>query len=525
MKFTFYKPFLPVLLLGVAIGSYSCSENDSGAAQTMPFKSIAVKVDNETAEAKPIDEKNLSLSFEAAENFSSAKLEIDLNEGYEVIFPEDLTNADLANYPVINFRAPDNKIIKYWFAITSKAFPIIDETKIYTNGNAGNITVKNSTKEVIVNFDKNRMDMSSIQLHFEEGSLMNGAVVEGNLNYDFTQGLSQDLIIKLGGADRRYNVTLNVASAVDDPKNYGFTNVTSDFVDVTTYPFISVYEASSIIKVPVKNNAPETPWSWDVPESQLNDYLAFIGDWTANRAIETVNNLQFSIATIDLNRARAELVSNEQMQITPNSINSLIVMSGIPIGESTMLYWNGKVLNSQNTEGAPWRSAAGFDAEGNVSFYNAALVNDRIIKLGYNPAPPSADYINTGTEWDVMSAACGHPWLVRNGHLMTRDEMYWNDGTGWEVGLGEAWNGGERSRSFIGVTYENKLGCAVVSTGLSICQAAWILNKLGWKDVFYIGGSYYKANDFQTTLCVNGKLASGNQDQQSQYCIAIDVKD
>ena len=86
-------------------------------------------------------------------------------------------------------------------------------------------------------------------------------------------------------------------------------------------------------------------------------------------------------------------------------------------------------------------------------------------------------YLASGIPWDVVSAASGHPWLVREGHLLTRLEMYWND-SGWETALGEAWNG-TRSRSYIGLTYDNKLGVAAVSEGTGTCQAAWLLYKMG----------------------------------------------
>ena len=131
-------------------------------------------------------------------------------------------------------------------------------------------------------------------------------------------------------------------------------------------------------------------------------------------------------------------------------------------------------------------------------------------------------YLASGTPWDVVAAASGHPWLVREGHLLTRLEMYWND-TGWETALGEAWNG-TRSRSYIGLTYDNKLGVAAVSEGTGTCQAAWLLYKMGWKDVFYVAGSNYLDDGFTPTLKVGGNVVVGKADQAAQYAIAIDVK-
>ena len=214
--------------------------------------------------------------------------------------------------------------------------------------------------------------------------------------------------------------------------------------------------------------------------------------------------------------------SNNQTQIAVKDAGGLITMSGKPLGENTMLYWNGQVLSRTNTSDAGWRAAVGFDEEGRVSFYNASIQDEKMIRMpNYDSYPDN--YLTTASDWDVISAACGHPWLVRNGHCMTRLEMYVNDATNWEVALGEAWNG-TRARSFMGITYDNKVGCAVVADGMSTCQAAWVLEKLGWKEVFYVGGNYYMANDFVPTLCVNGKLVVGDMNQQAQYCVAIDAK-
>lgn len=366
------------------------------------------------------------------------------------------------------------------------------------------------------------MDMSNVELHFDEGALMEGAEIMSDLVYDFTEDLTQDLIIKLGGIDRPYKVRLNVATAMGDPKSYGFTNVTNNFVDTQKYPFVSVYTATSVVKVPVRNDAPETPWSWDVSPDRVPEYLAYIGDWSVNRPTETINNTLFAIATMDVKKAYASMKSNNQLQIAVKDAGGLITMSGKPIGENTILYWNGQILSRINTGEAGWRAAVGFDEEGKVSFYNASIQDDKMIRMPNYESYPD-NYLTTASDWDVISAACGHPWLVRNGHCMTRLEMYVNDATNWEIALGEAWNG-TRARSFMGITYDNKVGCAVVSDGMSTCQAAWVLEKLGWKDVFYVGGNYYMANDFIPTLCVNGKLVVGDMNQQAQYCIAIDAK-
>lgn len=526
MKFLFLrKSSILMLLLCIGMLGVSCSDDDNKSSTVgIPFKSVFLEVDNERVEASVVDQKNLFLSFNLAENFEHSKLEIELTDEYELIFPTDVNDADFANYPVLNFRSKsNNQIVKYWLKIVSKAFPIEDDSKISVVGIPGT-SISFENKEVVIPFDKKLMNMKNITLEFAEGALIEGATIESELTYDFSKGLSQPLIVKLDGIDRHLTARLNVASALADPRSYGFSIVTNQYIDPKEYPYINVYKASSIIGVPIRNNAPETPWSWDVGPGQVAEYLAFIGDWNSNRAVETVGNLEFAIATIDIEKANSKLVSNNNRNIKLNEVNGLLAMTGIPVGENTMLYWDNKVLNTQNTEWAGWRAAIGFGANGEFSIYNASIDNSGVYRYPYFNDYPGGGYVAQGTPWDVISAACGHPWLVRDGHPLTRIEAYINDGTGWEVALGEAWNG-ERTRAFMGLTYDNKIGLAVVSTNsLGICQAGWILEKLGWRDVFYVAGSHYNANEFITSLRVNGKIVAGSATQQTQYCIAIDVK-
>ena len=96
-------------LLGLVALLLSCSDADGdnmkSPVQGVPFRSIYVEVDQERVKAEMLDSKNLSLSFNTAENFAESKIEVELEDGYELIFPSDINKADLANYPVLNFRS------------------------------------------------------------------------------------------------------------------------------------------------------------------------------------------------------------------------------------------------------------------------------------------------------------------------------------------------------------------------------------------------------------------------------------
>lgn len=145
--------------------------------------------------------------------------------------------------------------------------------------------------------------------------------------------------------------------------------------------------------------------------------------------------------------------------------------------------------------------------------------------MPYFDSHPGDAYLENAVEGNgIISLACAHPWLIRSGRRMTSAEIINNDGTGWEVALGEAWNGNKRMRSYIGVTYDHKLALAVTSEGFGTNQGAWVLEQLGWREVLYVGGSYYEADDFVTTLLVNGKVVQGNADQEAMYCVTVDAK-
>ena len=237
---------------------------------------------------------------------------------------------------------------------------------------------------------------------------------------------------------------------------------------------------------------------------------------------DSIAGIEFAFTSIDFDKAKAYMASNDARSVVMDNVASLVALTGMMTKESTMIYYNGKVLSDRNSEG-DWRGTVGFYEDGHVEFWNAGIRDGELVRMTQWVDEAGRDgYLDSGTPWDVVSAASGHPWLVREGHLLTRLEMYWND-TGWETALGEAWNG-TRSRSYIGLTYDNKLGVAAVSEGTGTCQAAWLLYKMGWKDVFYVAGCNYLDDGFTPTLKVGGNVVVGKADQAAQYAIAIDVK-
>jgi hypothetical protein len=528
-KFLLKVCFIPLMVIGTMI-LVSCSNNDdkTSSESVLPFKSVSVEADNETVEATVADTKHLNLSFNMAEKFDPAKVKVELTPGYTLIYPTNPDSADLATYPVLNFRAPDNHIVKYWFNISSKALPILDQTKIDANGISNEITVSNAKKEVVIAFDNTKMDMSDITLKFNDGSLMEGASVSDNLTYDFTQGLSQDLAVNSGGVERHYTVRLDVSPYLGNPKTYGFTNVTSTYADQTKYPSLNIYHTTTVLNVPVANGGgyPETPWSWDGPD--ISWYLAYVGDWTANREL-TSAPCEIFYATMDDSALKGRLASvNDSMTIA--KMSDFIALGGISKKEETLLYVDSKEINNSTNYGAKRSGGIGFSKDGKMLFNNMSIIDGVLYKYPFATDFPDKNYV--GTPWtEAVSAASGRTWAVRNGHLMTRLDLYHNDDTGWEVCMGEAWNGVWRYRSFVGRTYDNKIGvCVCVGSDagqwmdLSAPQTAWLLYKLGWRDVFCCGTNYWQDNDYTPSLRIGGKMIWGSDTQKTEYCIGFSLK-
>lgn len=175
----------------------------------------------------------------------------------------------------------------------------------------------------------------------------------------------------MDGKERIYNVRIDYSKVMDKPIVYGFSEVTGNYVDQQLYPFLNVYKATTVNSVPVRGAATsETPWSWDPGAGDLDVYLAFIGNWAANRPTETIEGIEFAFATIDIDKAKAYMVSNDARSVVMDDVASLVALTGMMTKESTMIYYNGKVLSDRNSEG-DWRGTVGFYEDGHIEFWNA----------------------------------------------------------------------------------------------------------------------------------------------------------
>ena len=129
---------LPVILIVSA-----CSETPDNIEETYrgtAFSALSVTANNgETVTATTVDEKNLSLVFNTADEFDKCSLTLEINPGYQLTYPEDPKNFNLADSPVIHFLNPQGRVVKYWLSVRSNSLPVIDASKIKIEGSTTNL--------------------------------------------------------------------------------------------------------------------------------------------------------------------------------------------------------------------------------------------------------------------------------------------------------------------------------------------------------------------------------------------------
>ena len=82
----------------------------------------------------------------------------------------------------------------------------------------------------------------------------------------------------------------------------------------------------------------------------------------------------------------------------------------------------------------------------------------------------------------------------------------------------------------IGKTFDGKVAIAIVSkenegdSELTPLQAAYVLNKMGWKDIMCVGVTDWQSGSWKPGLMVDGKLVAGQDTDGSVFVMAFDAK-
>lgn len=562
------KSFLAIALCSTLLILFSSCNKDTKEEEVaaVPFTSVTATCAGETATGViQTDGKNILFTFNAAEDFTSATLAVVVNKGWTLTFPTSLTGVNLGSTDaVLNFsKDKDGTVAKYWMQCTANSLPIINANKIQIDGlNAGEaITLDNGSKTVSIKYDQAKMDWKSVKLIFNDGALQTGATLPDDLDFDFSDGLSQPLVIGLGG-DREYTLKLDVTSYMKfTPVQKGFTDETSNYLSTTDYPYIHVYGTDQILDMPmftlpssVKGCfwGPSNPYEWDggldtdYDENGKyrfsDDVWSYPGNWAADR--QTMSSFgRVAIVTIDQEKVNVNLASNSSKQVKFGDFNNLVVSTGFVAIHSMNynVYDEGKFINryldKDGLDSPAWRACVGVDNNNKLQFAMAAVKSgdEKLYTVpfqsdwqaeGSNLAADATDI------WNVKDAAWAIPWALRDGKLMKVVELIQNDGSLWSDALGHGWQNFYNAHCLLGITYDNKIAIMVNANGgdywdgahvnnddmsagasggyckgYSLPQLIWLASQLGWREAICIGNDSEetKSYNFIPEIKVNGK--------------------
>lgn len=542
-----------VSLLGIALAAglafSSCTPEEEVKYAENPLKSISIVNGDETSQGVVNDvDKKIIFVFDESETFSNVDVIVEVNDGWTLTFPTTLTGVNLQDTPVFNFDDPSGQRVRYTVEFSSNAFPIVDGTKIQIRGlEAGeNVSVNNTTKTITVVYDQSKIDYNNVELIFNEGALQKDVVLPDNLSFDFSDGISQPIVFELSG-ERPYTLTLDVSAYTKKSvSEFGFVDVTANFVATEEYPYLNVYKTVQINNLPVweLDNVwtPTNPRSWEYYEEQEpgahysynHDVFSMVGNWKEDRPTMTMFGT-LAIITVDQDKVAGEIIPNIDYGKKFGEVDGLVTIMGCKKAGSIdyMVYDESVVVNPGEGSYSSYRNSVGFTEDGKLSFAVAARRDNELYQVpfqterlplgpdNYSPAEGAAEAVAAAAtdKWNVTDAAWAYGWLIRDGKALTIQEVVANDGTNYVSDggvLGMGWNSFYMKRVLVGRTYDNKIAIMVSSGGqdcwdsgydiydnvykplrdswgyyfgCSTAQMVWIAHQLGWRDVALVSTS------------------------------------
>ena len=251
---------------------------------------------------------------------------------------------------------------------------------------------------------------------------------------------------------------------------------------------------------------------------------------------------------------------DDQNSLTLSEVKGLVTVTGRAIGSKGsqggrgILYGNNKVYSWQ----LPWIEKQpeniqfgwhfGFTAEGkllcDIATMNTGGSKTKLHKVKFYEANTSEDlgevyaepynFPNVLTydchnylsgDWNVVSAAYGYPCFAKDGQALTYKQVLGNNG--FSDSMGDNVYG---QFIMIGKTFDGKVAIAIVSkenegdSELTPLQAAYVLNKMGWKDIMCVGVTDWQSGSWNPGLMVDGKLVAGQDTDGSVFVMAFDAK-
>lgn len=497
------------VLLAGGILFNSCNKNEiEDQTAKVPFKSISVTCDGETAQGELIDDQNIRFTFNEAEDFTSATISVELNEGYRMTYPESLTDVDLAATPVFNFADSQNKVTKYYIKFSSNAFPVLDEKKIQIAGlEPGEaLSLDNTSKTLTIKYDQDKMNYESIVLTFLEGALQEGVEVPADLDFDFTEGIEQPLVFNFNG-ERTYTLKLDVSAYQKKQlSDFAFSDESFKYNLPEGSP-VQVYAATGLVSVPISVNSDtkyDPSWSgntdagflygagnprcWEggvyneFPDAatmgykdwSYDDIFCFPGDWKDDR---TTVNMYGRLVIIYVDRAKVKVdMEGAASGVKFGDYNNLVVATGLnhtsQFFSQYLLSLDGQTVFTDGTA-IPYRAAIG-TKDGKLKFDVIASKGGSFYTIPYQKEfnVDRASLASAADQkWEVDNAAWSIVWGVRNGEALAINELIANDGTDYvsdEGLLGMGWcTNFYISHVLVGTTYDNKIALMINAPGTS----------------------------------------------------------
>jgi len=540
----------------------------------IPYQEIFVTVQGEKVQGFPDSTgahiNSIYLKYLQASKFELAKVEIKETPGYSCVYPENLDSVKLAAEGVLIFRTPRGQKVKYYFNVDSSSKMIVDGSKVKVEGADDVVVTCNDLAGTItVPYDPTKMKNSSIHLLFKDGALDDDVTINSSTYLDFTSSLTTKLkMTKLSEeykGQREFTVTLSVASLLTDYSRYGFADRSLNYVSGEDAEHIKIYQAEALSNVPIRNYNyvddvyyPETPFDWELDASVDSvEIFGMPGDWTSDRKVEnfpneTTPNIAVTVVLIDPEYVTGRIVVDDSRTSYAGQLDGLITMSGMSTQDETY-FWSDGVTYCPSASDVQktmendyiFRNAIAFTQSGqfqiSLAVWNYSSDPSKccwykwtegymdVATLDKAKSITGAQLKAKGVLWaDVKSVATCTPCHCMTGRLLTNLQVLAADCSHGTAAFGSAWNG-TRRRAFMGITYDNKIALATFYSTKSqhcigSCQASWLLNKLGWRDIVQTGTEFYKDDGYNPVIKVNGSLVSGAATSPSYYSIVFDKK-
>ena len=552
MKKIFNSIFALSAMLGlmVACEEPTIDENGDGPsiAET-PFSAVSVTAENVTVDGV-IEGTSVTFTFEKNVEVTAAELDITMNEGWKLTYPTDPKAYDMTASDIdLYFEAEDGSKATYDVTVNFDTNPIADASKIKVG--SYETSVNAATNEIVVkwdssmdfNYDTKTDPRSSIAVTFETGALKDGAEYKGEASYDLTAGAIQ-FPVSYKGSETTYTLKIDYTARLESYRDWGFTDISADFVPEEYNSAITVYSATSLMKaIPPKHTGAESQTWWDRADaSDQYHKVALLADYDVDLMSDAVfavssEPTEISIVLVDPKVLQGAIVTNEGMSITPDAVDAVVAVTGTHDQTKEMLISDEKTMSTEILYPAPgnWRSAFMFDNDGKLSFAPVAAKDGSICNIPFfefegarnaeltddniKPRNDYAKYIQNPVS--VKSLASGKPWLVKYGRKLSFKDVICNDGATDNTGDGVY---GTRCGSFIGTTYDGKVAMAAVHSGeISAVRIAYALYCLGWDNILYMGGASWMSDDYRPAIYVDGKSVSSTEspNMNSMYVVAF----